>query len=109
MANDDMMAEVVFQLREGRAALERIAAALIARPQTSGAHDGTREAQEVADDVRIEAALAFLTDMAGVEGAHHLRWVIDQAVQILTGPDYKRWIFNFQGEHGHEWQVGVAP
>ncbi len=34
---------------------------------------------------RIQAALKFASECAGIEGDHHRAWLVDQMVRILTG------------------------
>lgn len=62
---------------------------------------------------RTLEARALLIDYGQTDGAHHLRWVVDQAVRILAGPDYDRLIAEYcDGEDGpetYEWDTGVAP
>lgn len=60
-------------------------------------------------------ALDIAFKYAGIDGAHHKAWVIDQMVRaLLSDPDdYKEWVRKFQdGEYGPEtylWDEGIAP
>lgn len=62
---------------------------------------------------QMDEALAVLTEYGQVDGAHHLRWVIDQAVRALTGTGYDRTIAEYcAGEDGPEtyhWDTGTPP
>lgn len=64
-------------------------------------------------DRQPERAMQFVMQHAGVEGAHHLDWVIDQAVRIWLGPEYDETIAAWQsgpdGPGTFEWREGIAP
>jgi hypothetical protein len=68
--------------------------------------------QAETDTERVQLALDALAD-GQVDGQHHLRWVIDQAVRILAGDGYAAWVTEFRdGEDGPEtysWDEGIAP
>lgn len=53
-------------------------------------------------------------EYAGVDGAHHKQWVIDQMVRSLIGEDYySEWVklYELPGEDGGicTWDIGIAP
>ena len=62
---------------------------------------------------RIGKALAIAQDFAGVDGAHHKDWIIDQMVRALTGKKYKAWVRQCRngkdGPNTYEWDIGIAP
>ena len=64
------------------------------------------------DTERIQLALDALAD-GQVDGQHHLRWVIDQAVRILTGDGYEAWVTEYRdgvdGPETYSWDEGIAP
>jgi hypothetical protein len=75
---------------------------------------GIFERQEAeTDSERVQLALELLIEDGQVDGQHHLRWVIDQAVRVLAGSDYERRIADYcDGEDGPEtysWDEGIAP
>lgn len=63
----------------------------------------------------ITRALEFVWANAGVDGAHHKQWVIDQIVRILTlSPEgYRQWVTQYEevDEWGdqQDWDSGIAP
>jgi hypothetical protein len=65
------------------------------------------------EDPRVAAVLELVADYAGIDGAHHKQWVLDQVVRILTGPGYDAWIAQWaDGEDGpatYSWDEGIAP
>lgn len=71
-----------------------------------------RRQEAETDSERVQLALEQLAD-GQVDGQHHLRWVIDQAVRILAGDGYEQWVADFRvGEDGPEtysWDEGIAP
>lgn len=62
---------------------------------------------------QIDEALDIIGESAGIDGAHHKTWVIDQVVRSLTGGEYEQWVEAYcNGEDGpetYEWDEGVAP
>jgi len=77
-------------------------------------------------DPRIEHALEIANRYAGIDGAHHKMWSIDQMVRALTGcpmiekaavqgesEEYLEFIRQHnEGEDGpdtYEWDEGIAP
>ena len=65
------------------------------------------------DRERIDHALDLVTRYGGTDGAHHLRWVLDQIVRTLAGDGYAEWVRAFNdGEDGPDtygWDEGIAP
>jgi hypothetical protein len=49
-------------------------------------------------EVSIYEALAVAYKYGQNDGAHHLRWVIDQMVHALTGNGYEAWVAEFEGD-----------
>jgi len=75
---------------------------------------GIFERQQAETDAeRVQLTLDLLAADGQVDGQHHLRWVIDQAVRILTGEGYGAWITEYcDGEDGpgtYSWDEGIAP
>lgn len=64
-------------------------------------------------DLRIANALAIIARFGGIDGAHHLRWVLDQVVRTLTEDQYAEWVRQFKdgddGPESYEWDEGIAP
>lgn len=75
---------------------------------------------------KIDAALAVAFQYAGIDGAHHKQWVIDQMVRALTSDKYEEWVREYnkpyvptekdlcgwepdEEEAGQEWDKGVVP
>lgn len=60
-----------------------------------------------------KAALDLIHQYAGIDGAHHKQWLLDQLVRTMTGDGYAAWIKEWQaGEDGPEtylWDEGIAP
>jgi len=60
-------------------------------------------------------ALAILFQYGQWDGTHHLRWVIDQVVRVLTGEGYYAFVEAYvgvpddDGEMQYEWDTGVEP
>lgn len=55
-------------------------------------------------------AIAIGLDSNHIEGAHHLRWVIDQMLRALLGDDYWRAVAEVEIERWpNEWDEGIAP
>lgn len=42
------------------------------------------------------------------DSAHHLRWVIDQMVRVLSGDDYDR-LIEYYNTDDYKWDAGIAP
>lgn len=62
--------------------------------------------------LRFAQTIGVLLDGAQVDGAHHLRWVLDQALQAAAGtPEaYQRLVTTWEQEHpGCTWDRGIAP
>jgi hypothetical protein len=63
-------------------------------------------------DERISEATEIAFQYAGIDGAHHKQWVIDQMLRKLLGDeDYSEWVVRWEIEGGDEesWDEGVAP
>lgn len=65
---------------------------------------------------RITAAIMVACKYAGIDGAHHKQWVIDQMLRKLMGPEeYAEFVRDRTlgplGEPGHyePWDEGIAP
>lgn len=61
---------------------------------------------------RIDAATDLAYQFAGIDGAHHQRWVLDQMVRHLLGDEYAAWVARYDAEpdsEGQEWDPGIAP
>lgn len=57
----------------------------------------------------IVGALMVANAWAGIDGAHHKDWVIDQMVRALLGPQYDAWRAGFESERKLTWEEGIAP
>jgi hypothetical protein len=59
----------------------------------------------------VNAAIAVAARYAGIDGAHHKQWVIDQMLRSLMGTDeYASWRLDRDAEKDYEqWDEGVAP
>jgi len=69
-------------------------------PSAAAPHnDATPEAY-----TRINEALQLAGRHAGLQGAHHLTWLVDQMVRALAGDGYDNWV-----EAHPDWTTGVAP
>jgi hypothetical protein len=60
---------------------------------------------------RINDALNVIHRYAGIDGAHHKQWVLDQVVHMLTGTEdkYKQWVENYNHPDYEDWDTGIAP
>jgi hypothetical protein len=62
---------------------------------------------------RINAALEIADRYGCIDGAHHLRWTIDQMVRALAAHKYNQWVREHNdGEDGpdtYSWDEGIAP
>lgn len=70
---------------------------------------------------RVHDALAVVEEYGQPDGAHHLRWIVDQMVRALCGggrspaatPEYREWVTAFRdGDDGpdtYDWDEGTAP
>lgn len=62
---------------------------------------------------RISNALDIALQFGQIDGSHHKAWVIDQMVQMLTGPAYEKWVQDAcNGEDGpdtYTWDTGATP
>ncbi len=65
------------------------------------------------DAERIEAAIELAVRYGGIDGDHHMAWVIDQMVRVLSGDSYEKIVTAAKdGEDGPDtygWQEGIAP
>jgi hypothetical protein len=61
----------------------------------------------------VKKAIDLAVRYGGIDGAHHLRWVIDQMVRVLAGDAYAAIVAEAKaGEDGPEsysWEEGIAP
>lgn len=61
-------------------------------------------------DEQIEEAADLAYRYAGIDGAHHKQWVIDQMLQKLLGTGYDDWVLRWESEdEGSTWDKGIAP
>jgi hypothetical protein len=62
---------------------------------------------------RIEEAIEIAVRFGGIDGDHHLKWVIDQMVRSLAGELYPVIVADAKaGEDGpdtYSWDEGIAP
>lgn len=62
---------------------------------------------------RIEEAMSLIEQYAGIDGAHHKQWVIDQVARALKGEGYEKWVREYcdgdDGPETYEWDEGIAP
>lgn len=61
---------------------------------------------------RLVGVVSVLFDHGQNDAAHHLRWVIDQALREATGtPDgYRAAVRCWEQDHpGCTWETGIAP
>ena len=56
-----------------------------------------------------ERALAVAFQYAGIDGAHHKDWCIDQMVRILAGAGYDEFVEMYSDDGEYEWDEGIAP
>ncbi len=65
------------------------------------------------DKRKIEKAMSFIVEYGGIDGAHHKDWVLDQAIRILAGEEYKEIVrlakLGVDGPDTYSWDVGIAP
>jgi hypothetical protein len=75
---------------------------------------------DIRDDIaklvqQKEDVLELIHTYAGVDGAHHKQWLLDQIVRVLCGSEreYTRFVAEHEeGEDGpktYEWDAGRAP
>jgi len=68
--------------------------------------------QRTADE-RISDATDLAFQYAGIDGAHHKQWVIDQMLRKLLGSEeYGFWVLRWESEGVDEtdkWDTGIAP
>lgn len=63
----------------------------------------------------VKEVLSFIRLNAGVDGAHHKQWLIDQIVRLLAVDEvgYDAWVKEFKngadGPDTYDWDEGVAP
>lgn len=63
----------------------------------------------------VQKVLNLIFRYGGIDGGHHLRWVIDQTVRILLNNEneYDEWVkkynYDVYGENTYNWDVGIAP
>lgn len=71
--------------------------------------DGTADVANTPDK-KIDEALNCAFRLAGIDGAHHKDYCIDQMVRALTGNNYRQWVKDYEdGEEGPEtyyWETG---
>lgn len=62
---------------------------------------------------QIKKAISIAVKYAGIDGAHHKQWVIDQMVRTLAGEHYEEIVRDAcdgaEGPNTYEWDCGVAP
>ncbi len=62
---------------------------------------------------RILKALEIAARWGGIDGAHHLHFVIDQMVRALTAHKYEEWVDAHKsgddGPNTYDWDEGIAP
>jgi hypothetical protein len=65
---------------------------------------------------RINKALDIAWSDSWYDGDHHKMWVIDQMVRALSGPDYDKFVKDYEREYkddgeicSSEWDPGRAP
>ncbi len=69
------------------------------------------------DNDKIAAALDLIHRYAGIDGAHHKQWLLDQVVRALTGDSYLDWVKEWENDvtdggdddEIEAWDVGIAP
>lgn len=67
---------------------------------------------DIADtpEKRVDEALNCAFNYAGIDGAHHKDYCIDQMVRALTGDKYRQWAKDFEagvdGPQTYCWEVG---
>ena len=61
----------------------------------------------------VSDTLNFARNYAGIDGAHHKDWVIDQMVRLLAGAGYQDFVtkarYGDNGPHTYEWNEGIPP
>lgn len=63
---------------------------------------------------RITSALDIAAEYGQTDGEHHKAWVIDRMVRALTGPDYDRWVSEWEepedpDDWRSDWDEGTPP
>lgn len=68
------------------------------------------------NEERISEAVELAYQFAGIDGAHHKQWVIDQMLRKLLEPEeYNDWVLRWEGDADPEsdefieWDTGIAP
>lgn len=65
---------------------------------------------ELSDSEKIRQAIEVAFEYAGIDGAHHKMWTIDQMLRILLGKDYRKTISERNEDKDYDpWDVGIAP
>ncbi len=71
---------------------------------------------DVTNPDRIEAAIEVATRYAGIDGAHHKQWIIDQMLWALMTPErYADFVRtrtdgpNGEPDYYFAWDAGIAP
>lgn len=62
------------------------------------------------DKERLSAALDLVKRYGQGGGeVEHLKWILDQTVRLLTGPDYQKWVEEYVQGGERTWEEGRAP
>lgn len=61
------------------------------------------------NEFRIAAAESIAFKYAGIDGAHHKQWVIDQMLRALLGEEYAEWVDAFEDGGKYPWDTGTLP
>lgn len=63
----------------------------------------------------VNEALETVERYIGIDGEHHVRWVLDQLLQAVLGTAYLAWVaeyrdqFDENGERYRDYNPGIAP
>lgn len=57
----------------------------------------------------LDLALFIARAYGQVDRELHKEWVIDQMVRALLGPDYLKFVLDYEAEMQCEWRTGIAP
>lgn len=59
--------------------------------------------------LQVQQAIALVTAYGAIESKAETRWLLDQLIRTLTGPDYDKWVARFEQIQNIIWDTGTAP
>lgn len=54
-------------------------------------------------------AVSVAEQFAGIDGAHHKDWVIDNMIQYLLADKYPQFVEAYEKTYSRKWNKGIAP